>query len=184
MAFESGGGQRFPYSSDQVFSGLLHVLPQNGFKIKSHDEEIGRIECSSGMSLFSWGENISLSIEGIDSSSTRLNIHSGLKVQGARQALITGEGRNAKNISLIIAALTAYLKSQKKPERPTPVVHPAIPPPPNETLSFFLYLNEQVKGPFSIAQINGFLQLDSVTPMTPCCPEGSQRWLTISDCFR
>ena len=90
-SFESGGGQRFPYTYDQVFTGLLKVLPQNSFKVKSHDKNIGRIECSSGASLFSWGENISISVEEIDPCSTRLDIHSGLKVQGTRQALITGE---------------------------------------------------------------------------------------------
>jgi hypothetical protein len=181
MSFESGGGQRFPYSYDQVFSGLLRILPDNGFKVRSHDEDVGRIECSSGMSLLSWGENISMSVEEIDPYSTRLNINSGLKVQGTRQAIITGEGRNAKNVSLIISALSNYLKTQKKPERPALVSQPAIPPPPTKKLSFFIYVNDQVKGPFSSAQINALMQMDSVTLTTPCCPEGSQDWQTVSD---
>ena len=123
MSFESGGGQRFPYSYDQVFSGLLVVLQRIEFTIKSHDKDIGRIECSSGMSLLSWGENISITVEEIDSDHTRVNIQSGLKVTG-RQAVITAEGRNAKNVSKIIAALSSYLKS--------PVAYPdvdSVPPP-------------------------------------------------------
>lgn len=181
MAFESGGGQRFPYGYDQVFSGLLRVLPENNFKVKSHDKDIGRIECSSGMSLLSWGENISISVEEIDPYSTRLNIHSGLKVQGTRQAIITGESKNAKNVSSIIAALTNYLKTQKKPERPQATSQQVAPLPPAKSVSFYIYLNDEVKGPFSVAQIKALLQVDSATPTTPCCLEGSEEWQTIGD---
>lgn len=180
-SFESGGGQRFPYTHDQVFTGLLKILPQNGFKVKSHDKDIGRIECSSGASLFSWGENISISTEEIDPYSTRLNIQSGLKVQGTRQAIITGEGRNLKNVTVIVSALSNYLKTQKKPERPAVSAAAAPPPPPISRASFFLYIKEEVKGPFSPAQIKALLQVDSVTPATPCIPEGSQEWQTIAD---
>jgi hypothetical protein len=182
MAFESGGGQRFPYSYDQVFSGLLRVLPENGFKVKSDDKDIGRIECSSGMSMLSWGENLSITVEEIDPCSARVDIHSGLKLQGTRQALFTGEGKNAKNVSLIVSALTSYLKTQKKPER-LAAPQAAPPLPPTKTISFYLYLNEQVKGPFSAAQIKALLQVDSATLSTPCCPEGNQDWLTIADCI-
>ena len=184
MSFESGGGQRFPYSYDQVFSGLLRVLPYEGFKVKSQDKDVGRIECSSGMSFLSWGENISMSVEEIDPYSTRLNINSGLKLQGTRQAFITGEGRNAKNVRLIISALSNYLKTQKKPERAAPVTQPAIPPPPPRTKSYFIYVSDQVKGPFSAVQISALMQMDSITPTTPCCPEGSQDWQTVADCIR
>jgi hypothetical protein len=132
-SFESGGGQRFPYTHEQVFTGLLKVLPQNGFKIKSQDNNIGRIECSSGASLLSCGENISISIEEIDPYTTRVEIHSGLKLQGTRQAIFTREGRNAKNVSVIISALSNYLKTQNKPERPAVSVAAAPPPPPSST---------------------------------------------------
>lgn len=181
MAFESGGGQRFPYTYDQVFSGLLRVLPQNGFTVKSHDKDIGRIECSSGASLFSWGENISITVEEIDPCSARVNIQSGLKLQGTRQALFTAEGKNAKNISIIISALTNYLKTQKKPERPAASAAAVPPPPPTGAVSLFVYIKDQVKEPFSPSQIKALLQVDSVTPATPCCREGSQEWQTIAD---
>jgi hypothetical protein len=180
-SFESSGGQRFPYTYDQVFAGLLKVLPQNGFKVKSQDKDIGRIECSAGASLFSWGENISISVEDLDSYSTRLDIHSGLKVQGTRQALFTGEGRNTRNVTVIISALSNYLKTQKKPVRPAVSGAAAPPPPPSATTSFFIYIKDEVKGPFSPAQINALLQVDSVTPTTPCIPEGSQEWRTVAD---
>ena len=64
-----------------------------------------------------------------------------------------------------------------RPHKP----HTTKPQPPSQTLSYYLYLNDQVKGPFSLLQIQGFLQVDSATPSTPCCPEGSDQWITIRD---
>lgn len=181
-SFESGGGQRFPYTYKQVFEGLLKILPQNGFKVKSQDKDIGRIECSSGASLFWWGENISISVEEIDPYSTRLSIHSGLKVQGTRQAVITGEDRSTRSVTVIVSVLSNYLRTQKKPVRPA-VSEAAVPPPPPpaSALSFFICIKDEVKGPFSAAQIKALLQVDSVRPTTPCVPEDSQEWRTVAD---
>jgi len=186
MSFESGGGQRFPYTYSQVFEGLLRTLPNNGFKIKSHDKDVGRIECSSGMSLLSWGENVAISVEEIDPYSTRVAIGSGLKLQGTRQAIITGEGKNAKNISLIVSALSAYLKTQKKPEKAIPPAQPSTPTPPPRPMkpvSFYVYVSDEVKGPFSATQLDALLKMKSITSTTPCCPEGSNDWRTVTECL-
>jgi uncharacterized membrane protein (DUF485 family) len=56
----------------------------------------------------------------------------------------------------------------------------AIPLRPMPPPAFYLYLNEQVKGPFSSDQIKALLQVDSANPETPCCPEGVQEWQTIA----
>src|SRR5207237_9972459 len=97
-SFESGGGQRFPYTYEQVFVGLLKILPQNRFKVKWRDKDIGRIECSSGTALFSWGENISISVVALDPYSTRLSIHSSHKVLGTRKTAITGQGMHTRPV--------------------------------------------------------------------------------------
>ena len=136
MAFESSGGQKFPYSYDQVFNGLLRVLPQQGFKIKEQDKNLGRLLVSSGMSLFSFGENIDISVEDVDGYSTRLELHSSLKVQGSRMAIFTGEGRNTKNINAIIFALNDYLKTQPRPQRPTVSAVPPSPAPASPQTDF------------------------------------------------
>jgi hypothetical protein len=180
-SFESGGGQRFRYTYEQVFAGLLKILPQNGFTVKSQDKNIGRIECSSGMSLLSWGENISISIEEIDAYSARVEIHSGLKLQGTRQAIFTGEGRNARNVSVIVSALSNYLKTQPKPTRPAVSGPEAPPPPPSSAPAYFVYIKDEVKGPFSATQIKALLQVDSITSATPCIQKGSQDWQTVAD---
>src|SRR5439155_17260013 len=117
-----------------------------------------RIECSSGAALFSWGENISISVEEIDPYSTRLSIHSGLKVQGTRQAVITGEGTNTRPVTVIVSALSNYLRTQKKPVRPAISEAAVPPPPPARSLSFFIYIKDEVKGPFSAAQIKALLR--------------------------
>lgn len=55
--------QNFPFSYDAVFDGLTEVITKVGFKLKSADKVIGRISASTGMSLFSYGENLTLVIE-------------------------------------------------------------------------------------------------------------------------
>jgi hypothetical protein len=40
------------------------------------------------MSLLSWGENISITVEEIDTYSARVDIHSGLKLQGGEPGLV------------------------------------------------------------------------------------------------
>jgi hypothetical protein len=55
----------------------------------------------------------------------------------------------------------------------------AIPLRPMPPRSFYLYLNEQVQGPFSNEQIRALLQVDSAKPSTPCCTEGAIEWQTV-----
>jgi hypothetical protein len=181
MALESAGSQKFPYTYEQVFNGLLEALPLNGFKIKEQDKNLGRVMVASGMSAFSWGENIDISVEDIDGYSTRIEVHSALKVQ-QRGAMFTGEHRNSKNVNAIIFALNDYLKTQPKPQKPAPsqpqppVASAAPPPPP----SLYVYLNNEVKGPFTADQLKALVSVGSVTPETPCCREGSQDWQTVN----
>lgn len=47
--------QKFPFPYDKVFDGLVAVIPDIGFSLKSQDRVIGRITASTGVSLFSWG---------------------------------------------------------------------------------------------------------------------------------
>lgn len=55
------------------------------------------------------------------------------------------------------------------------------PRPPTKPVSFYIYMGDEVKGPFSFAQVEALLQVDSINSTTPCCAEGSQDWKTIAD---
>ncbi|MBI3586385.1 MAG: hypothetical protein HY088_04570 [Ignavibacteriales bacterium] len=100
--------QKFPFKYDQVFDGLVRVIPQTGLTLKSEDKVIGRITASAGMSLFSWGENLTIIIEKVDENSTLVGIESSLKL-GAN---IAGTHRHQKNFDNIIQALSKYLQGK------------------------------------------------------------------------
>jgi hypothetical protein len=183
MATQTSTEQRFPYTYKQVFEGLLVILPRIKAKIRSHDIDIGRIECSAGMSAFSFGENISISVEEIDSVSARVRISSNSKVV-QRQALFSPEGKNQKNIAMIISTLSEYLKTQQKPQRiekglPTRAMTSATPPPPPS--QFYIYVANEVKGPYTLSQLKALLDLRTIDSSTPCCHEGGENWIVVSD---
>ena len=98
--------QKFPFDYASVFNGLIEVIPQVGLQLKSHDNIIGRITASAGMSLFSWGENLTVIIEKIDDKNTLVAIESALKL-GANLA---GAHRHQKNFNAIIEALSRRLQ--------------------------------------------------------------------------
>lgn len=52
-----------------------------------------------------------------------------------------------------------------------------LPPPPPAT--FYIYLNDQVQGPFSHDQLQAILAVNTVSLDTSCCRLGTQEWLTI-----
>ena len=102
--------QSFPFSYDQVFDGLVAILGPAGFPIKSQDKIIGRITASSGVSAFSWGENLVLQVQRTNGQATDVVIQSNLKV-GFN---MTATSKNAQNAERIIGALSNYLQSDRK----------------------------------------------------------------------
>ena len=107
MNFASQGmQQKFPFPYDEVFDGLCVVIPKSGFKLKSADKVIGRISASTGISLFSYGENLTIIVEKLDSE-TIVGIESTLKV-GLNFA---GGHRHQENFNKIIESLSKHLQS-------------------------------------------------------------------------
>lgn len=100
--------QKFPFSYEAVFNGLAKVIPSVGMSVKSQDKVIGRITASTGMSLFSWGENMTFIVEKIDENTTIIGIESSLKF-GAN---IAGAHRHQKNFDKIITALSQDLQQK------------------------------------------------------------------------
>lgn len=109
MGFASQGTQqKLPFLYNAVFDGIVTVMPTIGFSLKSQDRVIGRITASTGMSLFSWGENIAIVVEKVDDGSTLVAIESALKL-GSN---VAGSHRHAKNFNKLIEALSSHLQSR------------------------------------------------------------------------
>ncbi len=109
MSFASQGTQqKVPFPYDDVFDGVVAVIPTIGFRLKSQDRVIGRITASTGMSLFSWGENLTIVVEKLNDSSTLVAIESALKV-GIN---VAGAHRHGKNFNRLIEALSSYLQTR------------------------------------------------------------------------
>lgn len=102
--------QRFPFPYDEVFDGLVAVIPDIGFSLKSQDRVIGRITATTGVSLFSWGENLTIVAEKIDEKNTLVGLESALKL-GMN---VAGAHRHAKNFDKLIEALSGHLQTRRK----------------------------------------------------------------------
>ncbi len=98
--------QKFPFKYEAVFDGIVTVIPNLGMTVKSQDKVIGRITASTGMSLFSWGENLTIVVDRIDENSTLVGIESALKV-GVNTA---GNHRHMKNFNKLIETLSQMLQ--------------------------------------------------------------------------
>ncbi len=109
MSFDrQGTQQKFPFSYEAVFDGVVAMIPAIGFKLKSQDRVIGRVTASTGMSLFSYGENLTIVVEKINDGNTLVAIESALKV-GIN---VTGGHRHTKNFNKLIDALSRHLQGR------------------------------------------------------------------------
>ena len=99
--------QRFPFRQDQVFNGLLVVLPRLGFTIESQDPALRRITAKSGMSAWSWGEQLAFVVDATDKANCVLTIESRLRL-GIN---VTGAHRHQKNFDQILSSLSGHLSS-------------------------------------------------------------------------
>lgn len=104
--------QKFNVPKDVVLEALKVVLPAIGIHPAKIDMYIGRIEASAGLSAFSWGEKISISVDEIDPGSSVVKIESSLKVA----VNIPGNHRHSKNFNNIIFSLSEYLQKGERGE--------------------------------------------------------------------
>ena len=98
--------QKLPFPYDDVFDGICEVIPKLGFKLKSSDKVIGHVSASTEISLFSFGENLTITVEKLDEG-TLVGIESALKV-GFN---LTGTHRHSKNFNKLIESLSKHLQS-------------------------------------------------------------------------
>jgi hypothetical protein len=104
--------QKFPFAYDNVFDGVVASIPKIGFSLKSQDRVIGRITASTGMSIFSWGENITIIVEKIDEKNALVAIESAMKL-GMN---VAGVHRHAHNFEKLIKAVSSYVQIHKQVE--------------------------------------------------------------------
>lgn len=102
---DSQGGQRFPVSADDAWSALVRVAGQLG-KVKESDRFLKRMTIGTGMSAFSWGENVTVQVQDAGPGACDVFVSSGLKL-GVN---VAGAGRNNKNVDKVVAALSRELQ--------------------------------------------------------------------------
>lgn len=95
-----------PYSPDDTFNALkaaMEKLPK--VKVDSASPTTRTVAAEIGVSLWSWGENISISVVPVEGGSG-VTVKSSSKVR----ANVLNGGKNAKNIAEIVDALSKELE--------------------------------------------------------------------------
>ncbi|HCJ7330168.1 TPA: hypothetical protein NVH56_003771 [Enterobacter hormaechei subsp. xiangfangensis] len=111
MSFASQSTQQiFPFPADIAYEKLIETIPEVGMSIKQKDDVLRRVSVSADISLFSWGENVSIVVNADGDKSCTVGIDSSLKL-GVN---VTGAHRHQKNFDKIIYALSNKLKEWQR----------------------------------------------------------------------
>lgn len=107
-----------PYQADDVYKAVKEVVTYNkyhNFELDSEDETLKIIYLKTGVSLFSWGENIKVSIEQGNSKNSKIKISSmpktGIMFGGAFDM-----GKNRKNVQELLNEISIELEKYEKIE--------------------------------------------------------------------
>lgn len=97
------------YPWESAFNAIEKAIPSiKGMQIENSNKITKSISVKAGVSLFSWGENITISLEPLEENRTRISILStpktGIMFGGAMDM-----GKNRKNINTIMSEATKYL---------------------------------------------------------------------------
>jgi len=99
-----------PYTIDGTFEALKKaVFGLKGFKINGFDEKEKTVYLSTGISVISWGEIMTVSLAQAQTGGTVVSILSAPKT-GVFLGGLIDLGKNRENIAIIIEALSAELK--------------------------------------------------------------------------
>jgi hypothetical protein len=126
--FDRTGNAEFPFPKAVVFRALS-VAVQNirGMEVESKDAMACRIELKTGISAFSWGERVSISVGSSGDDSSVVSIGSGAKtIFGSA----TTHGKNRQNVREILEQTSRVLQKSGALWRaelapPSPVSPPA-----------------------------------------------------------
>lgn len=97
------------YPWESVFSAIEKAIQNlKGMQVDNANKITKTIHAKAGVSLFSWGENITITLESMEDNKTKISILStpktGIMFGGAMDM-----GKNRKNIDSIINEATKYL---------------------------------------------------------------------------
>ena len=94
------------YSLEKVFDAILKGAESlSGFSVKSSNRVTHSVSINVGMSLFSWGEKMTVSLKDLAEDKTEIVFSSGSKL-GTE---FVSNTKNRKNIDNLINAMSRYL---------------------------------------------------------------------------
>ena len=89
----------------------MRALPGLGYKVKSQNDELMRVNLSSGMSAFSLGENMTVGV--VDEGEGRSSLEVGGELKMSSNIL--AKGRVMKHFNAIVDAVSAQLRAPTQP---------------------------------------------------------------------
>jgi hypothetical protein len=106
--FDRTGNSEFPFPKQVVFRALRDAVGGfRGMKVENCDELACRLDITTGMSAFSWGEKVSVSVAGNGDQAAVVSVQSAAKtIFGSG----TTHGKNRKNIREILSRTSALLQ--------------------------------------------------------------------------
>lgn len=107
LGYESGAD--VPYPRGDVLDALLEAIPTiSGMKVLAVDTSGGTVSAGAGVSIASWGENITISVLAVSSTVTHIHVVSrpktGMFLGGAFDL-----GKNRKNVERVLEAVSVVL---------------------------------------------------------------------------
>jgi len=132
-AFQDSKGSQvvsLPATYDASFAAAVECLPSVSMSVRSADPQNGVIVASTGMSLTSWGEDVTIRLQAAeDGSTTNLWMESKMKFG------LVNWGKHEKNFNAVANAIQARLAGAQSPVPPAqaPPAHqppgaPSVPP--------------------------------------------------------
>ena len=95
------------YNIDKVYDAVLKGANElSGFTVKNDNRITHSITINVGMSLFSWGEQMNVSMMEISDEKTEIQFNSGSKI-GTE---FVANSKNRKNIDTLMNAMSNYLR--------------------------------------------------------------------------
>lgn len=110
---------KIPYSLDNVFEALKKSCQYiYGMKIDSIDEVLKTVYLKAGISAFSWGENVTVTVKTAEDGESIVEVSSVSKTGAFGSAV--DMGKNNRNLKKIMDELSMELKKYPKIQKESP----------------------------------------------------------------